>query len=110
MHVQEKKHAKGQRQRESVKHLREKRVRRQVEESGQDTDVEDKENIPDEMGGTSQNRSGYGNFMGLPTPEEAKACYQKYIEATSKEALSEEVCVVCTCQHWASEGGPRRRV
>lgn len=44
------------------------------------------------------------NFMKLPTYEEQKACYRAFRFATSNEALSHSICVVCGREMWSSEG------
>lgn len=43
-------------------------------------------------------------FMDLPGEEEESACYRAFREATSNEALSHSICVVCGRKMWSSEG------
>ncbi len=46
----------------------------------------------------------YEDFMKLPSTEEEKECYVCFVRATSLEALSRNVCVVCAREHGVGEG------
>ena len=44
-------------------------------------------------------------FLELPSEDDVKGCHQAFIEVTSNNAIASGVCVICTREKWAFEGG-----
>ncbi|KAG1792365.1 uncharacterized protein HD556DRAFT_1444624 [Suillus plorans] len=46
----------------------------------------------------------YSKYLGLPSEQEIKKCFQAYISGTSNGALAMLICIVCTWELMKSEG------
>jgi len=112
LYALEKKRKRSQDQQECFTHWKECKARNgqtsdmlvEGEESseGGNEDCESEETVPMQL---TTNADSYGAFLRVPSADKEKSCYYNFIEATSAKAVSQEVCVVCACSRWASEGG-----
>jgi hypothetical protein len=74
------------------------RLRREAQKSVDEVDFEqhDHDHHLDEH--------DYSKYLGLPSEQEIKKCFQAYISGTSNGALAMSICIVCARELMNSEG------
>lgn len=54
------------------------------------------------------NDHDHSKYLGLPSEEDVKKCFQAYISVTSNKALAMSICFVCVRELMSSEGAQQQ--